>query len=280
MQYLVAVSGGIDSVVLLDMLVKEGAHTLTVAHFDHGIRPDSSADARFVKALAEKYNVPFVMRREELGEHASEAFARDRRYAFLREEASKRHAQIATAHHADDIVETVAINLIRGTGWRGLAVLQSRGITRPLLRRTKQQLREYALEHRLEWVEDSTNAGDKYLRNRVRRMAGGTLSVEQKKAIRELRDKQLVIKYAISRELDELVRTYSMSRYFLTNISTEVSQEILREVILQETQTVLTRPQLERALLAVKTAQPNTNFEAGEGVKLTFGAATFVVKTS
>ena len=67
MVYLVAVSGGIDSVVLLHMLVQEGEHDLTVAHFDHGIRDDSAADARFVEELAAQYGLPYVGKREELG---------------------------------------------------------------------------------------------------------------------------------------------------------------------------------------------------------------------
>jgi tRNA(Ile)-lysidine synthase len=82
MKYLVAVSGGIDSVVLLHKLVAAGEHELVVAHFDHGIREDSAEDARFVKGLAEHYGLPFVMKREELGKTAGEEQARTRRYAF------------------------------------------------------------------------------------------------------------------------------------------------------------------------------------------------------
>ena len=70
MKYLLAVSGGIDSVVLLHKLVQDGGHELIVAHFDHGIRPDSASDARFVEALAGQYGLPFVAKREELGSAA------------------------------------------------------------------------------------------------------------------------------------------------------------------------------------------------------------------
>ena len=86
--YIVAVSGGVDSVVLLDMLAKKGEHELVVAHFDHGIRPESDADARFVWALAQCYGLPCEVRREELGAGASEELARARRYAFLRDIAA------------------------------------------------------------------------------------------------------------------------------------------------------------------------------------------------
>ncbi len=280
MRYLVAVSGGVDSVVLLDMLARDGSHQLTVAHFDHGIRDDSAADARFVAALAKKYGLPFVVKREELGKRASEATARSRRYAFLREEAAKLQAQIATAHHADDVVETVAINLIRGTGWRGLAVLQTKGVARPLLRKTKTEIRAYALENHLEWVEDSTNASDAYLRNRVRRAVTKILTTKQKQAICELRDKQLIAAYAMQREYDVLLPRIGESRYFFIAVPNNVAIDLLREVVMRASGCSLTRPQLERALLAVKAARAGSECEVGEGVTLVFKTATFIVKTS
>ncbi len=280
MRYVVAVSGGIDSVVLLDMLAREGAHQLTVAHFDHGIRPDSAADARFVEGLAKKYDLPFVTRREELGANASEALARDRRYAFLKETAADLLAQIATAHHADDVVETVAINLLRGTGWRGLAVLNAKGVTRPLLRKTKSEIRDYALDHRLEWVEDSTNSSDKYLRNRVRRQVTKNLTLDNKKAICELRDKQLITNYEMTRQADMLVGHGEQPRYFFITIPSDVAAELLRMVIVKETKATVQRPQLDRAILAIKTARPGTTYEIGDGIALVFKVSTFVVKTS
>lgn len=280
MRYVVAVSGGIDSVVLLDMLAREGAHQLTVAHFDHGIRPDSAADARFVEGLAKKYDLPFVTRREELGANASEALARDRRYAFLKETAADLLAQIATAHHADDVVETVAINLLRGTGWRGLAVLNAKGVTRPLLRKTKSEIRDYALDHRLEWVEDSTNSSDKYLRNRVRRQVAKNLTLTNKKAICELRDKQLITNYEMTRQADMLVGHGEQSRYFFITVPSDVAAELLRMVIVKETKATVQRPQLDRAVLAIKTARPGTTYEIGDGIALVFKVSTFVVKTS
>ena len=79
-RYIVAVSGGVDSVALLDMLARLSDHELIVAHFDHGIRSDSAEDALFVSGLAEQYGLPFEMRREELGSNASEDLARTRRY--------------------------------------------------------------------------------------------------------------------------------------------------------------------------------------------------------
>ena len=103
-KFIVAVSGGVDSVVLLDKLVKIGKSQLIVTHFDHGIRPDSADDAKFVAGLAKKYDLVFETGGLELGANASEDLARQKRYAFLRTIANKYDAQIVTAHHMDDFL--------------------------------------------------------------------------------------------------------------------------------------------------------------------------------
>lgn len=280
MRYVVAVSGGVDSVVLLDKLVRQGEHELIVAHFDHGIRPESADDARFVEGLARSYSLPFVVKREELGSSASEELARDRRYAFLREQAKKYDAVIVTAHHADDIIETIAINVLRGTGWRGLSVLDTPGIARPQLDVTKAAIYAYAIERRLEWVEDATNAGNQYLRNRMRRKISKTLASDQKRYILELWRGQIAIK----RQIDTLLATYlradaTYGRYDLIMTDAPVACELLRAMIMWQAGASPTRPQLERALIAVKTAQAGTVHDVGGGVRLRFSAKTFLVQT-
>lgn len=279
MKYLVAVSGGVDSVVLLHKLAAAGEHELVVAHFDHGIREDSAADARFVAALAAQYGVPMVMRREELGKNAGEELARQRRYAFLREMAKAHEAKLVTAHHADDVIETVAINILRGTGWRGLAVLDASDITRPLLTKTKQEIRDYALAHRLEWVEDSTNSEGLYLRNRLRQKIALQLSYQDKRSVLNAWQRQLRTKQEINEEIQRLYETNGTSRYFLTAIGLPEAYELLRHIILKESGVGITRPQAERTLLAVKTARPGASFDVAEGVTLQFTARTFIVKT-
>ena len=279
MRYLVAVSGGIDSVVLLDQLVKTGEHELIVAHFDHGIRDDSAADARFVKALAAYYHLPFESTREELGWQASEELARDRRYAFLREMAQKHQATIMTAHHADDVIETIAINLIRGTGWRGIAVMRSSDVVRPLLDMTKQQIRNYATENYLEWVEDSTNSSSDYLRNRVRQKIAAQMTDKVKRAVLAIWRKQLDLRVPIEQELRSYVKQDEYSRYYLTQIDDQVAAELLRVFVIASAKWGPTRPQLQRALIAIKTARPHTTYEIGSGVILRFTARTFIVET-
>lgn len=169
-KYVVAVSGGVDSVVLLDMLAKMEGLDLVVAHFDHGIRDNSGRDAEFVAQLAAKYDIPLEVGSASLGSGASEDLARETRYNYLQVVRAKHSADaIVTAHHQDDLLETAIINLARGTGRRGLSSLKSSAFaTRPLLSYNKQQLKDYAAANQLQWVEDETNDDPKYLRNHIR----------------------------------------------------------------------------------------------------------------
>lgn len=274
--YVVAVSGGVDSVVLLDQLTKKTSR-LIVAYFDHGTRTDSATDGVFVGELAKKYGLPFETRREELGAGVSEERARQRRYAFLRSVARKYTALLVTAHHADDVVETIAINFMRGTGWRGLAVLDSPDIVRPLLHTRKTELLEYAKNHQLEWHEDSTNASDKYLRNRIRRRLNGA----EEDAIWQLlalRDHQVGLKRTIATETRRVIHA-PYQRHLFIMIPATIGSELLQAVIVKEAQVSLLATQLNRALLAIKTARPGSLHDAGGGVRLRFNTREFVVET-
>lgn len=272
MKYVVAVSGGVDSVVLLHALVSRGEHELVVAHFDHGIRKESHLDAQFVERLSNKYAVPFEVRREELGAEASEEVARDRRYLFLREVAKKHGAIVATAHHMNDIAETIAINIARGTGWRGVAVLAG-DVYRPLLHMTKHDIRAYAESKRLDWREDSTNASDVYLRNRLRRKLNDEDVILQ---LATLRSRQVELRDAIDGEVARILAAEKgeYSRYFFTHINNGVAVELLRGVAVEVLGRSLPRPQLERALLAIKTARHGTVFPFG-GAELVVSRRTF-----
>lgn len=272
MKYVVAVSGGVDSVVLLHQLVRSGQFELVVAHFDHGIRDDSERDAQFVRELAREYQLPFETRREELGPGASEELARDRRYAFLDEVAKKHGGTIVTAHHMNDIAETVAINLTRGTGWRGLAVLAS-DVYRPLLHMSKEDVIDYARKHNLLWREDSTNASDAYLRNRLRRHLG-TKADERTRELAALRAQQVSLRREIDRELEALGLKHPYSRYFINALPDVVAGEVIGMI----TGGKLTRPQRARARIAIATHQPGKVYQAGSGVTLSFTSRHFTVQ--
>src|SRR5882724_1815869 len=128
-RYVVATSGGVDSMALLHLLYQmsrdsDAGWWLTVAHFDHGIRSDSAEDRQLVQAIARQYGLPFVYDEGRLGPGASEATARQARYSFLHQVLGASGARaIMTAHHQDDVLETAIFNLIRGTGRKGLTSL-------------------------------------------------------------------------------------------------------------------------------------------------------------
>lgn len=276
MKYLVAVSGGVDSVVLLDLLSRT-EHELVVAHVDHGIRTDSSDDARFVEALARRYDLPFVGKRVELGAGASEEAARQARYKFLYQEADKLGAVIVTAHHIDDLVETIAINLERGTGWRGLASMSRKGIWRPLIVASKSSLYDYAVSRGLEWVEDSTNRSLDYQRNRLRYQLTSGLSYADKLELLYMWVGQLAKRQRIDKEVKNIIANHGLSRYFLTQIDERTAMELLGSTIVAVGGVRPTRPRLKRALLAVKTAKPGASHQVGDGVTITFDAKNYSI---
>lgn len=271
MNYVVAVSGGVDSVVLLDMLAKQQKHNLVVAHFDHGIRSDSDADARFAWELAKNYQLPFEVRREELGPNASELTARNKRYEFLREMAQKYNARIVTAHHADDVVESIAINLTRGTGWRGLTVMSDENIVRPLIGLKKRQIYAYALRYELEFVEDETNHDHSYLRNKIR-SALAELSESSHRQLIEQRAVQQTLRRAIQYEVDRY--TNRTDRYFFIMIPEMVALEVLRSM----TASKLTMPQLRVLLGHIKVARSGTKIEAGANTTVEMTRTTFAIE--
>ncbi len=205
-KYVVAVSGGIDSVALLHMLVQDKELQLAVAHFDHGIRPESTEDAGFVEDLAHKYRLPIHSKREELGGKASEALARERRYKFLEEVLQKSGSKaIVTAHHQDDLIETALLNVLRGTKRRGLVSLQSTArIKRPLLGMTKREILDYAKENKLQWREDSTNQLLNYRRNQIRQLMKNSLTPSIRRKVVSLLEE---IK-SQNKEIEEAVETF------------------------------------------------------------------------
>ena len=172
---LVAVSGGVDSVALLDLLsdtASELGLSLVVAHVDHGIQSDSPTVRQSVAALAEKYALPFESTELKLGPDATETEARRARYAWLHDVQRRRGAKyIVTAHHEDDQVETILLRGLRGSAPAGLAGISPRGrggLVRPLLPFTRSELVAHVAEHGLPVYEDPANRDPRHLRSWVR----------------------------------------------------------------------------------------------------------------
>jgi tRNA(Ile)-lysidine synthase len=175
--YLVAVSGGIDSIVMAH-LFKSAGFSFGIIHCNFGLRgEESDGDQAFVSELARSMNVPFYTKEFHTRDYASEQgisiqmAARDLRYAWFIETADKHgYDLIATGHNKNDIVETMLLNFSRGTGFRGLMGIRARHnrIIRPLLFASRQNIEAFARACNLEWREDSSNQESKYSRNKIR----------------------------------------------------------------------------------------------------------------
>jgi tRNA(Ile)-lysidine synthase len=176
---LVGLSGGMDSVVLLHILHRLAPRfswRLSALHVHHGISPNADAWADFCAGLCSGLDIPLHIEHVDIAplrEHGIEAAARKLRHAaFARQSCDF----VALAHHADDQAETLLLQLLRGSGVRGVAAMPLSGGThpmtvRPLLDLPRAVLLEYAHEHGLQWVEDESNADDSYPRNFLRHRA-------------------------------------------------------------------------------------------------------------
>lgn len=175
----VGVSGGADSVALLDILVRlDLGLNLIVAHLNHSLRgEESDGDEAFVEELASRYGHPCVVRRVDVASLAAaerlslEDAGRRARYAFFAETANEfGAAAIAVAHHRDDQAETVLMRLLRGAGGSGLSGMAgwSGRIRRPLLRVSRADLELYLQDRGLVWRNDSSNSDTDFLRNSIR----------------------------------------------------------------------------------------------------------------
>lgn len=174
---LLAVSGGIDSVVLTHLLYKLG-YDISIAHCNFSLRgKESNKDEAFVVELGEKLMVPTFTKKFDTESYAAEKgistqmAARELRYNWFSNIIAKNNIDyIVTAHHKDDVIETVLINLTRGTGLDGLTGIPeiNGNIIRPLINFTRNEILVYATHKKLSWREDSSNSSIKYVRNKIR----------------------------------------------------------------------------------------------------------------
>lgn len=212
---LCAVSGGLDSMCLLHFVscwAGENGRKVTAAHFNHQLRGNASKDEAFVRNWCAEREIPFVsgsgdVRAAAVREGFSvEEAARNLRYAFLRETADRLDCKaILTAHHADDNAETILMNLVRGTGLKGLCgipPLQDK-ILRPFLQIPREMLEHYAAEQNLPHVEDETNRDpEAAVRNRIRLQVMPLLKEMNPRAAEHMGSTARQL-YTVDRSLDE-----------------------------------------------------------------------------
>jgi tRNA(Ile)-lysidine synthetase-like protein len=281
-KYILAVSGGVDSMTLLNLLASQPGVELIVAHFNHGIRPDSDKDEALVTEVAQAQGLVLEVGRKKLGPNASEEVARAMRYKFLHEVLIRHKAKkIITAHHQDDLIETALINIIRGTGRQGLsAIATNQKILRPLLEVPKEDIIASAKSRRLEWIEDITNLKEDYLRNYLRVKVLTNLTTGDRQKLVKILEKVAKINVNLDNELATLSHNTdtNLNRLFFSLLPNEVSQELLAFKLRSLKIKNFDRQTIDRINLAIKAGRPDSRHPIKQNVylKLDQETATFV----
>jgi len=287
--YVVAVSGGVDSVVLLDLLIKlntedrrlniEGkkktstfhlppsTFRLIVAHYDHGIRADSELDRELVQDIAGQHGLAFVFDMGRLGPNAGEAAARVARYKFLHKVRAATGAEaVITAHHQDDLIETAILNLLRGTGRKGLSSLGSeKNLRRPLLHVPKKTLYDYAKKQGLKWHEDVTNKDTKYRRNYVRENIISKLTPAQRKRLLQLLTDTKTTNQTLDKQIGEFLpiieKDDKLDRALFINLPHSVALEIMAAWLRRSGIRQFDKKLLEKLVTQSKTLAPGKQLD-------------------
>ena len=249
---ILALSGGIDSMVLADLLLKAKVE-FVAAHCNFHLRgEESNGDEKFVREFSEKRGIQCFVKHFETEKYSAkygisiEMAARDLRYAWFEELRQQLgYDKIAVAHHADDQAETFFINLLRGAGLNGLKGMKPQNgvIIRPLLWASREQIRKYAIENHIVWREDHTNAESVYLRNKIRNQLLPTFdelqpearlglykSLEHLSAENELYRALLKEKLAQIVELDGEIQQLPYSKIIKTEVPEPAIPEATRRV--------------------------------------------------
>jgi tRNA(Ile)-lysidine synthase len=284
--YVLAVSGGVDSMALLDVLSKQPAVNLTLAHFNHGIRPEADKDEKLVVSAAKRYGLPLEVGYGRLGPKASEATARNARYRFLDSVRQKHGAEaVITAHHRDDLVETAILNLLRGTGSRGLiSMIANPLIVRPLLSIPKSQVIEYAKSNKLKWREDRTNQDTTIARNYIRHNVVAGMGPGNKESLLKNIDKVA----NMEQEKEELLATLSqkmfrkgvINRHNFINLPSAISDEILLYWLRKSSLGQVDRPVIKKLSSLIKTAKPGKTYPINKSAYIEISLKTVLLRTT
>jgi len=271
-----AVSGGVDSMVLLDLLSRIGVQVI-VAHANFGLRgAESDSDEEFVRQKAARYDLPFFTSRFDakayMAEHSCsvQEAARELRYGWLAELREEQKADaIATAHHKNDSVETLLLNLINGTGIQGLTGIPPKNghVVRPLLFAFRQEILEYAQQAGIQWREDSSNASEKYRRNFIRHKLIPLLkeinpSVERTLAETTGRMEQVnrMYRMAIQRMKNELVHFDEALGCFKISLLEMAGRQVTPELFFELVREFDFHPDQAEAMLEACMNQPGKRF--------------------
>ena len=280
-----AISGGVDSMCLLDIVKKYNVNIIC-AHVNHNLREESFEEYEFVKNYCDDNNIIFegiTLDKIEKGNLESEF--RKRRYSFFESLINKYNAKyLLTAHHGDDLMETILMRIVRGSSINGYSgfekesIRDNYSILRPLIYLTKDELYEYAKSNNIEYREDKTNNSDKYTRNRYRKYILPKLKEENnnvhKKFIKfseELNDSykfinsyvnELLDKYYINNKLDiEYIK--SLDDFIIKKIIFNLLKDIYKSNI-----NLIDDNNINEVLKVIKSNKPNLSVDLPNNIKL------------
>lgn len=287
---LVAVSGGPDSVCLLDILLKlkpKYSLELAVAHVNYGLRgPESDKDEEFVRKLAEKNNLeiftltPTLSLKRARGKMPSENKLRDTRYDFFeKSRAELNYDCIAVAHNLDDQVETFLMRLIRGSGLQGLSGMQFKNgkIIRPLLGTTRKDILDYLKLNNLKYRTDKTNLEPIYLRNKIRLKLIPYIEKNFNPSIKSTlfsASRSIGEDYALISEISKKTigtKKDSLSVKGILKLSPSLQKRTLREAILEKKTDLknIDAAHIEEMLKAMKSSKGKSQKVSFQGLKMT-----------
>lgn len=284
---LIAVSGGVDSVVLLDLmnqLPDNQRPTIHVAHVDHQLRSSSKMEAQFVQELADRYSNNFhlyVWDKANHGTGNTEHNARNIRYRFFKEIAKKEKIdKVLTAHHLNDQAETVLMKLIRGgliedkVGIQLTSQLYNIELIRPLLPFSKDDLYSYASANQLEYVEDESNHTDAYQRNRIRRHVLPLLQKENKQTDRhilefseELNDILILTDFILDQKVADIYRDYTFSVHAIMDQPPYLQRLLIKQILkkLYNESSNYNKHFIQDILQLVSSNKPNARIDLMDG---------------
>ncbi|AEV94594.1 tRNA lysidine(34) synthetase TilS [Pediococcus claussenii] len=286
---ILAISGGVDSMVLLNVfleLAKQTHMTIVIAHVNHQLREQSTLEEQFLKEWAAKHHVQIEIAHWQVGltiKTSVEEAARNFRYNFFADVMKKYQAgYVATAHNLNDQAETFLMKLVRGGIVGELGAIQAKHnfgsgeIIRPMLEFPKKYIKKVAVAENIEWYEDETNGSDDYLRNRIRHRIIPQLETENAQVLSHIMDysqqiqeqSEFLVQYA-DIELTKLARDskYDFSKFILLDRVTK--KLVLRQMITRENSNMeLGNGKLTSLLHSLEHSQANAFFDLGQNFQL------------
>ena len=259
--YVIGVSGGPDSMALLDMCRREGI-SLVIAHMNYQIRESAYRDMKIVEDYAQAYDIPYVVRMQEkecIGNF--EAFAREQRYHFYAELLEKYHGEaVLLAHHLDDHLETYLMQKQRhseGKVWgiQACTIIKGCRILRPLLSMSKQDVMDYCHRYQVPYGIDETNLSDDYTRNRIRHQIIEKMSYQEKQELNEQIRQENIKKQETNRKWERFISNWQYTVQELSELSKEDIQSFLHYLLYDKMHIAINHHEIRQLIQLIQSGR-------------------------